>query len=115
MPKIANEQLCYLLNAITMPAKYLLPELPVQFNGAASLETIDSGLTHCFVQQSEILNTFAMFEGSELKVQLTTGHELHTETKRLLPIRLAPGLEYIVNFYIVNKLTMPIILGMQWL
>ena len=56
-----------------------------------------------------------MFEGSELKVQLAIGHKFHTKNQCLFPITFAPGVEHIVNCYIVDKLTMPIILGMQWL
>ena len=56
-----------------------------------------------------------MFKGSELKVQLATGHEFRTNSKRLLPITFAFGLEYIVDCCVVDKLAIPIILGIQWL
>ena len=46
----------------------------MQLDGAASLVLIDSGLTNCFVQLSEIPNSCAMLKGSELKVQLIAGH-----------------------------------------
>ena len=87
----------------------------MQLDGAASLALIDSGATHCFVQRSEIPNSCAMFEGSELKVQLATGHEFRTKNKCLLPITFAPGVEHVVDCYVVDKLTTPIILGIQWL
>ena len=48
-------------------------------------------------------------------MQLATGHEFHTETKFLLQIIFAPGLEHIFKYYITEKLTIPLILGMQWL
>ena len=56
-----------------------------------------------------------MFEGSELKVQLTTGCVLHKNIKCLLLITFAPSMEHVFNYYIVEKLTIPIVLGMQWL
>ena len=62
-----------------MPTKCLLLELPMQLDGAASLELNDSGATHCFVQQSEIPNSCAIFKGNELKVQPTMGHKFHTK------------------------------------
>ena len=55
-----------------------------------------------------------MFKESELKVQLVTGHEFYKKTKILL-ITFAHGLEYVGNCYVVDKLTTPIILGIQWL
>ena len=87
----------------------------MQLDSAASLKLIDSGAINCFVQRSEILNSWAMIEGSKLKTQLTTGHEFRIETKCLLPIAFDPGLEHVVDYYVVNKLTTPVILGMQWL
>ena len=48
-----------------------------------------------------------MFEGSKLKVKLATGREFHTEPKCLLLITFAPGLEYIINCYVVDKLITP--------
>ena len=56
-----------------------------------------------------------MFEGSDLKVQLATGHGFYTKTKYLLSITFIHSLEYIVDYYIVDKLTTPIVLGMHWL
>ena len=56
-----------------------------------------------------------MFEGNKLKVQLAMGHEFHTKNKYLLPITFDRSLEHIFNCYVVEKLTMLIILGMQWL
>ena len=87
----------------------------MQLDGAASLVIIDSSATHCFVRQSAILNSWAIFEGSELKVQLTMGHEFCTKNQCLLPITFGSGVEHIVDCYVVDKLTMPIVLGMQWL
>ena len=115
MPKIATKQVCKLMSAIVAPAEYLLLELPVQYNCAASLLLIDSITSHCFVQQSEIFTSSAMFKGSELKVQLATGCKFHTNTKCLLQITFNPGLKNIVDYYVIDKLTMPAILGMQWL
>ena len=48
-------------------------------------------------------------------MQLATGHEFYTNTKCLLLITFAPGLEHIVNCYALGKMAMPIILGIQWL
>ena len=43
------------------------------------------------------------------------GHEFHTKNNFLLPRTLVHGLEHIINYYVIGKLTMAIILGMQWL
>ena len=56
-----------------------------------------------------------MFEGSELMVQLATGHEIRTKNKYLLPITFSPGMEHVFGCYVIDKLTAPIILGIQWL
>ena len=37
-------------SAVLTPAEYLLLEIPVQLDGAASLALIDSSEIHCFVQ-----------------------------------------------------------------
>ena len=87
----------------------------MQLDGAASLALIDSGATHCFVQRSEVPNSWAMYEGNELKVQPATGHEFLTKSKCLLPITFARGLEHVADCYVIDKLTMPVILGIQWL
>ena len=81
-----------MLIAILEPAKCSLLELPVQLNGAASLALIDSSKTHCFMQQTEILNSCAMLKGCESKVQLATGHEFRTIFKCLMPITFDTGL-----------------------
>ena len=83
----------------------------MRIDGAASLVLIDSDTTHCFIQYSEIPNLCAMFKGSGLKVKLATGCEFHTATKCWLPITFASSLEHIIDYYVVNKLTMSIILG----
>ena len=56
-----------------------------------------------------------MFVWSKLKVKvyLATGREFCTGTKHLLLITFTTGLEHIINFYIVNKLTTLVVLGMQ--
>ena len=74
MPKTAFKQVYYLLSALPAPTECLLLELSVQLDGAASFELINSGAIYCFVQCFEIPNSCEMFAGSELKVQLTTGH-----------------------------------------
>ena len=79
MPENATKVICKLLSAIPEPAVCSLLELLVQINGAASFVLIDSATIHHFVQQSAILILCAIFEGSELKVQLTKGHEFHTK------------------------------------
>ena len=56
-----------------------------------------------------------MFESNELKVQLATGHEFYAKKKFLVSITFAPGIEHVVDCYVIDKLTMPIILGMQWI
>ena len=56
-----------------------------------------------------------MFKGNELKVQLATGHEFCTKINVCYQSPFACSLEHVVNCYIINKLTTPIILGMQWL
>ena len=48
-------------------------------------------------------------------MQLAMDHEFHTKNKYLLPITFSRGSEHIFNCYVVEKLTMLIILGMQWL
>ena len=96
-----------------MLADCSLLERFVQLDGAASLALIDSGVTHCFEQQSKITNLCAMFESSQLKVQLATGHEFHTKKNCLLPIMFVLGIEHIVNCYIVDKLNTLIILSIQ--
>ena len=53
----------------------------MQLYSAVSLALIDSSITHCFVQQSEITNSCAMFKGGELKVQHAMGHESPTKKK----------------------------------
>ena len=55
-----------------------------------------------------------MFKTSELKVQLGKGHEFRTNTKFLLPITFDPGSEYIISCYVVNRLSNPVVLGIQW-
>ena len=42
------------------------------------------------------------------------GHEFYTKNKFLLPITFARGIEHVFDCYVVEKLTIPIMLGMQW-
>ena len=84
----------------------------MQLDGATSLVIVDSSAKHCFEQYSKIPNSYAIFEGSEFKVQLATGCKFHTGSNFLLPITLAPGLEHIINYCVADKLITPVILGM---
>ena len=102
------------MSAVPTPAECSFLELPVQLDGAASLELIVSGTTHCFMQGSEVPNSCTMFEGSELKVQLAMGRKFRIKNKCLLPITFDPFMGHVSDCY-VDKLTTPIILGIQWL
>ena len=77
---------------------------------------MDSGASHCFVVSSLVAAAqLSVFEGEELAVTLADGSTFRSNKCVLLPLELDGKVSLGVKCRVVDTLTSPVVLGIDWL